>query len=76
MYFYQDTLLNLEDRQERKTKRYTDVEATAARIKELLDENMELFNMQDNQDGEIWLNYVAFIDSLMEETLFKSVACR
>ncbi|XP_049878702.1 dynein beta chain, ciliary [Pectinophora gossypiella] len=70
-----DTLLNLEDRQERTNKRYTDIVSTADRIKELLKENMELFNMQDNQESEIWLNYVAFIDNLLEESLFKCIAC-
>lgn len=32
--------------------------------------------MQDNQDSEIWLNYVAFIDALIEEALFKTIAVR
>ncbi|CAG4954204.1 unnamed protein product [Colias eurytheme] len=31
--------------------------------------------MQENQDSEIWLAYVAFIDNLIEESLFKSIAC-
>ncbi|CAG9581720.1 unnamed protein product [Danaus chrysippus] len=31
--------------------------------------------MQDNQDSEIWLAYVSFIDGLIEETLFKAIAC-
>ncbi|KAI8438868.1 hypothetical protein MSG28_011209 [Choristoneura fumiferana] len=70
-----DTLLNLDDRQDRINKRYSDIETTAQRITDLLKENMELFNMQDNQDSEIWLNYVAFIDNLFEEALFKTIAC-
>lgn len=37
---------------------------------------MELFNMQENQDSEIWLNYVAFIDALIEDALFKTIAVR
>lgn len=72
----QETLLNLDERQDRTTKRYGDIQATAARIKELLNENMQLFNMQDNQDSEIWINYVAFIDKMIEEALFKCIACR
>lgn len=71
-----DTLLNLEDRQERKTKRYGDIQETDKRVRELLNENMELFNMQENQNSEIWINYVSFVDSLMEESIFKSIACR
>lgn len=74
--FYQDTLLNLDEWQERTNKRYGEINETADRINVLLRENMELFNMQDNQDSEIWLSYVAFIDGLIEETLFKSIACR
>ncbi|CAG9135931.1 unnamed protein product [Plutella xylostella] len=70
-----ETLLNLDERQDRTTKRYGDIQATAARIKELLNENMQLFNMQDNQDSEIWINYVAFIDKMIEEALFKCIAC-
>lgn len=76
LLFKQDTLLNLEERQEKKVKRYGEIQNTAKRINELLAENMELFNMQDNQGSEIWGNYVAFIDVLMEESLFKCVACR
>lgn len=68
--------MNLEDRPEKKAKRYNDIETTAKRINELLDENMQLFNMQDNQNSQIWLNYVAFIDALIEESLFKTIACR
>nr|XP_026486610.1 dynein beta chain, ciliary [Vanessa tameamea] len=70
-----DTLLNLDDWQERTNKRYSEIKETADRINVLLKENMELFNMQDNQDSEIWLSYIAFIDGLIEETLFKSIAC-
>lgn len=73
---FQDTLLNLEERPEKKEKRYSEIQASAQRINELLTENMQLFNMQDNQNSEIWMNYVAFIDSLMEESLFKTIACR
>lgn len=68
--------MNLEERQDRKTKRYTDIVASADRIKELLKENMELFNMQDNQESEIWLQYVEFIDNMIEEALFKCIGCR
>ncbi|KAJ8736094.1 hypothetical protein PYW08_006750 [Mythimna loreyi] len=70
-----DTLLNLEDRPDKKAKRYSDIMSTANRINELLNENMQLFNMQDNQNSEIWMNYVAFIDALLEEALFKTIAC-
>lgn len=68
--------MNLEERQDRKTKRYTDIVASADRIKELLKENMELFNMQDNQESVIWLQYVEFIDNMIEEALFKCIGCR
>ncbi|XP_045488493.1 dynein beta chain, ciliary [Pieris rapae] len=70
-----DTLLNLEDRKERTTKRYSDIQTSAACIKTLLDENMHLFSMQESQDSVKWLAYVAFIDGLIEEALFKSIAC-
>lgn len=76
VYCLQDTLLNLDDWQERTNKRYTEIKETADRIMVLLKENMELFNMQDNQESDIWLSYIAFIDNLIEETLFKTIACR
>lgn len=76
IFHFQDNLLNLDDRSERRNKRYSDIVNTAQRINELLKENMELFNMQNNQDSEIWINYVVLIDNLMKEALFKSVACR
>ena len=68
--------MNLEDRPDKKVKRYSDIVTTANRINELLNENMQLFNMQDNQNSQIWMNYVAFIDALLEEALFKTIACR
>ncbi|KAL4703187.1 hypothetical protein ACJJTC_018259 [Scirpophaga incertulas] len=70
-----DTLLSLDDRTDRKNVRYTNIRQSAERIQILLKENMELFNMQDNQDSDIWRNYVSFIDNLMAESLFKCVAC-
>lgn len=69
-------MLNLDDREEKKNKRYNDIITTTDRINVLLKENMELFNMQANQDSEIWVNYVAFIDALLEESVFRSIACR
>lgn len=68
--------MNLEDRPDKKVKRYSDIVTSANRINELLNENMQLFNMQDNQNSEIWRNYVAFIDLLLEDALFKTIACR
>lgn len=68
--------MNLDDRKERTNKRYSQIRTTAVRVQTLLDENMQLFSMQENQDSEKWLAYVAFIDSLIEESLFKSIACR
>lgn len=68
--------MNLEERHERVNKRYLEIKITAERIKSLLNENMVLFNMQDNQSSEIWLSYVAFIDNLIKDSLFKSIACR
>lgn len=68
--------MNLEDRPDKRTKRYNEIIATANRVNELLEENMNLFNMQDSQNSVIWLNYVTFVDALMEDTLFKTIACR
>ncbi|XP_041975803.1 dynein beta chain, ciliary [Aricia agestis] len=70
-----DTLLNLDDRKERTSKRYADIVETDRRIRELLAESMALFNMVDCPTSDIWLAYVAFIDALLEEALFKSIAC-
>lgn len=70
-----DTLLNLEDKKDRANKRYEDIKETVARIRELLDENKQLFGIDEKHDNE-WRNYIAYIDGLIERAIFKTIACR
>lgn len=39
----------------------------------LLEENQKLFGMEENTANEIWLNYVAFIDSIVYDNLLLTV---
>lgn len=68
------TVLALDDRMERAEKRYQQISAIAERVKTLLKDNMELFEMTDKHD--IWQRYVKHIDSIVMEHLFKAVGCR
>uniref|UniRef100_T1IU37 Dynein beta chain, ciliary n=1 Tax=Strigamia maritima TaxID=126957 RepID=T1IU37_STRMM len=59
-----ETLLTLDDQQtERVNKRYDEIRAADAKIHELLQENLELFQAESSSDK--WLNYQDYIDYLI-----------
>lgn len=70
------TVLALEERSERSTKRYADVRNAAEQISKLLDQNLELFGMREQQDSEMWLKYVDYVDGIVLQYLYKAVGCR
>lgn len=68
-----DTVLSLDERYDRITKRYNDIEAAAVKIHSLVHDNMIQFGMEDKQNDETWENYVAFVDNIVYEHLLLTV---
>lgn len=69
-----DLLLSLDERVEKVAKRYKDIKNAADEIHSLLGENELCFEITDT-DNEAWLEYVAFIDDMVMESLRKTVGC-
>ncbi|XP_050527559.1 dynein beta chain, ciliary isoform X2 [Daktulosphaira vitifoliae] len=70
-----DTLLAIDDRDERILKRRREIEKAAIEIHKLLHENCTLFYMQDKTNYSEWQCYVAFVDSLVADGMLKAVGC-
>lgn len=68
-----DTVLSLDERYDRITKRYNDIESAAVKIHSLVHDNMIQFGMEDKQNDETWKNYVAFVDNIVYEHLLLTV---
>uniref|UniRef100_A0A182IVR3 Dynein beta chain, ciliary n=4 Tax=Anopheles atroparvus TaxID=41427 RepID=A0A182IVR3_ANOAO len=64
-----DTVLCLEERNDRKTKRYGELEAAAIKVHQLLDTNMQLFGMEETQEDNNWVEYVKFVDNIVNDNL-------
>ena len=50
--------------------------SAAAEIHRLLNENMNLFEMQDELDSPYWKAYVEYIDSIVSDSLLRTIGCR
>lgn len=68
-----DAVLCLDERADRITRRYADIQDAAKIVHELLDENVKQFNMTERQDTQIWQDYVTFIDNIVYENLLLTV---
>lgn len=71
-----DTVLCLEERNDRKTKRYGELEAAAIKVHQLVDANMQLFGMDESQDDKNWVKYVIFVDTIVYENLLFMIGIR
>lgn len=71
-----DTVLCIEEREERIAKRYGDILKTSENITVLLNQNMELFEMTDKQDNPKWISYIDFVDKIILSYLYQTVGCR
>lgn len=69
-----DTLLAIEDRSEKVSKRYTDITKAAEQIHSILKENKLLFQISE-VGQEVWQEYVKYIDDIVIESLRKAVGC-
>ncbi|CAH1732929.1 unnamed protein product [Aphis gossypii] len=70
-----DTLLAMDDRVERFSKRRKEIEKAATEIHKLLKENCVLFGMQDQINVKQWQNYMAFVDSIVADALLNAIGC-
>lgn len=71
-----DTVLCIEERDERLAKRHADIEYATTQITNLLNENQKLFEIQQKEDNEKWLNYIDYIDGVISSYMYQSVGCR
>lgn len=71
-----DTVLCLDERNDRKNKRYAELESAATKVHQLLEANMHLFEMQDTQDDPNWVKYVVFVDNIIHESLLFMIGIR
>lgn len=71
-----DAVLCLEEREERIAKVYAGILKTSEQIYQLLNHNMELFEMSDKQDNSKWVSYTDFVDKIILSYLYQAVGCR
>ncbi|XP_024875279.1 dynein beta chain, ciliary [Temnothorax curvispinosus] len=69
-----ETLLALEDRSEKVSKRYAEITKGAEQIHSILEENKTLFQINETEQ-EAWQEYVKYIDDIVIESLRKAVGC-
>ena len=69
-----DALLSFDERPEKVSKRYGEVERAAEQIHSLLEENKLLFQVGDGME-EPWQRYVAYVDGIVMESLRRAVGC-
>lgn len=70
----QETLLSLDDRHEQVEKCYKEIKKAATEIHTLLNENKELFSVEE-ETHDSWQSYVKYIDDIVKEFLQKSIGC-
>ncbi|OAF71285.1 Axonemal beta dynein heavy chain 17 [Intoshia linei] len=64
--------LILDDRDDRLKKRYTEITTTSTKVHELVEENKNLFKIQD-EESETWKAYVDYIDEIIVDGFFNMV---
>lgn len=71
-----DTVLCIEEKEERIKRRYSEIQKATEQIKVLLNQNMELFEMVNTSDNPKWINYVNYIDKIVMSYLYQTIGCR
>lgn len=71
-----DTVLCVDERHEKATKRYSEMRKIAKQIENFLQQNMQLFEMEDKQNDAKWVQYIEFVDGIVLNYLFQTVGCR
>lgn len=68
------TLLSLDERQEKMSRRFAEIKKGAEQILFYIEENKKLFQIK-NQDSENWQNYIKYVDNIVIESLQKAIGC-
>ncbi|CAK8694647.1 unnamed protein product [Clavelina lepadiformis] len=68
-----ETLLNLDDREDKLTKRYAMIKESAVKIHQLLEDNKTLFKA--SEDSETWKAYMLYIDDMVIDGCFNAIEC-
>ncbi|MGH0142545.1 UNVERIFIED_CONTAM: hypothetical protein FKN15_019724 [Acipenser sinensis] len=68
-----DTLLSLEDKNDRVAKRYKVIQESGERIHKLIEENLSLFSVDPSSDS--WKAYVEYIDEMVVDGFFRAITC-
>jgi len=68
-----DSLLNLDDHDNRMEKRYAVIRETGEKIHALVEENRVLFKAEE--DSEAWRNYMLYVDDAVIDGCFTMVEC-
>ncbi|XP_033341681.2 dynein heavy chain at 93AB [Megalopta genalis] len=69
-----DALLSFEERPEKVSKRYAEIERAAEQIHSLVKENKTLFQVCDEIE-EPWRRYVEYVDGIVTESLRRALGC-
>lgn len=69
-----DALLSFDERPEKVSRRYAEVEKASGQIHSLLEENRLLYRVSDEIE-EPWQRYVAYVDGIAMESLRRAVGC-
>ncbi|GFN78401.1 dynein heavy chain 9, axonemal, partial [Plakobranchus ocellatus] len=68
-----DTLLQMDDREDRINKRYNEIKAAGDSIHALVKQNLELFKADSSTD--IWKAYVDYVDEMVVDGFFNTIRC-
>lgn len=71
-----DTILCVDEKEERLKKRKKEIDSVTQKITILLNENMELFEMTNQQGNRKWTNYVNYVDKIIISYLYQTIGCR
>lgn len=71
-----DTVLCIDDKEERIGRRRIDIKQATEKIELLLQQNQQLFEMTNKQGNIKWINYINYVDKIVMSYLFQSVGCR
>ncbi|CAH8610943.1 unnamed protein product [Heterobilharzia americana] len=68
-----ETLLGLDDREDRCSKRYTEITEAGKQVLNILQTNRELFKANENDPA--WARYIKYVDNIVESGLIQTIEC-
>ncbi|CAI2736889.1 unnamed protein product, partial [Dicrocoelium dendriticum] len=68
-----DTLLSLDDREDRRHKRYVEIKEAGERISSILEDTRILLKAEEGSSG--WDRYVLIVDGIVEDGLCSTIEC-